>query len=51
MGTRDAAIIMVFSGYATSSQLLAVALLFSLFRYWLLAIVGLPFMRIALKNQ
>jgi uncharacterized protein (TIRG00374 family) len=51
MGTRDAAIIMLFSGYATSSQLLAVALLFSLFRYWLLAIVGLPFMRIALKNQ
>ena len=51
MGTRDTAILILFAGYATSSQLLAVALLFSLFRYWLLAIAGLPFMRIVLKNQ
>ncbi len=51
MGTRDAAFVILFSAYATSSQLLAVALLFSLSRYWLLAIIGLPFMKIALKNQ
>jgi len=50
MGTRDAAIIILFSAYATSGELLAVALLYSLFRYWLLAIAGLPFMRIATKG-
>lgn len=51
MGTRDAAIIFLFSAYATSGELLAIALLYSMFRYWLLAIAGLPFMRIAIKNQ
>jgi len=45
MGTRDAAIIFLFSGYGSVSELLAVGLLFSLFRYWLLSIIGLPFMR------
>jgi uncharacterized protein (TIRG00374 family) len=50
MGTRDAAFILLFSSYATSGQLLAGALLFSLFRYWLLAIAGLPFTKIALEK-
>jgi len=45
MGTRDAAIIFLFSDYGTVSELLAVGILFSLFRYWLLSIIGLPFMR------
>ena len=45
MGTRDAAIIFLFSGYATQSQLLGVGILFSVFRYWLLSLMGLPFMR------
>ena len=45
MGTRDAAIIFLFSDYGTASELLAVGILFSLFRYWLLSISGLPFMR------
>lgn len=45
MGTRDAAIIVLFSEYGTVSELLAVGILFSFFRYWLLSIIGLPFMR------
>jgi len=45
MGTRDAAIIFLFSDYGTVSELLAVGMLFSLFRYWLLSIIGLPFMQ------
>ena len=51
MGTRDAAIIYLFSGYGTSSELLAVGILFSLFRYWLLSIAGLPFMKWFLKKK
>jgi len=49
MGTRDAAIIFLFSGYATSSQLLGVGILFSVFRYWLLSLIGIPFMRKVVK--
>jgi len=49
MGTRDAAIIFLFSGYATPSELLSVGILFSLFRYWLLSLIGIPFMRRQLK--
>lgn len=45
MGTRDAAIIFLFSGYATSSELLSVGILFSLFRFWLPSLMGIPFMR------
>lgn len=45
MGTRDAAIIFLFSGYGTPSQLLGVGILFSVFRYWLLSLIGIPFMR------
>jgi len=50
MGTRDAAIIFLFSGYATSSQLLGVGILFSVFRYWLLSLIGIPFMRKIMKQ-
>ena len=45
MGTRDVAIIFLFSGYATPSELLGVGILFSLFRYWLVSLMGIPFMR------
>ncbi|MBA7499043.1 hypothetical protein ES704_01782 [subsurface metagenome] len=45
MGTRDAAIIFLFSEYAGPSELLGVGILFSLFRYWLPSLVGIPFMR------
>jgi len=45
MGTRDAAIIFLFSIYGAPSQLLGVGILFSVFRYLLPALFGLPFMR------
>lgn len=51
MGTRDTAIIVLFSEYASSSELLAVGILFSAFRYWLLSLVGIPFMRITAKGS
>jgi len=50
MGTRDAAIIFLFSDYGTVSELLAVGILFSLFRYWLLSVIGLPFMHKLIKK-
>ena len=49
MGTRDAAIIFLFSDFATPSQLLGVGILFSIFRYWLLSLLGIPFMKKMLK--
>ena len=50
MGTRDAAIIFLFSEYATSSELLGVGILFSVFRYWLISLIGIPFMRKMMKQ-
>ncbi len=44
MGTRDAAIILLFSEYAQANQLLSVGILFSLIRYWIPSITGIPFM-------
>lgn len=49
-GTRDAAIIILFSGYARPEQLLGVGILFSFFRAWLLSLVGLPFLKRAIKT-
>ncbi|MBU2468687.1 MAG: flippase-like domain-containing protein [Proteobacteria bacterium] len=48
MGTRDGAMVYLFAAYATPSQAVAAALLYSFFGYWLLAVVGLPFMKKAL---
>ena len=48
MGTRDSAMVYLFAAYATPSQAVAAALLYSFFGYWLLAVVGLPFMKKAL---
>ena len=45
MGTRDAAIIFLFSEYASPSELLSAGILFSVIRYWLLSLIGIPFMR------
>lgn len=45
MGTRDVSIIELFSNYGTPSELLAVGLLFTFFRYWVLSIIGIPFMQ------
>jgi glycosyltransferase 2 family protein len=43
MGTRDAAIILLFSSYALPDQLLSVGILFSLIRYWIPGLIGLLF--------
>jgi len=45
MGTRDAAIIFLFSEFTTPENLFGVGILFSIFRYWLLSLIGIPFMR------
>lgn len=44
MGTRDAALIVLFSEYMPASFMVGVGLLISL-RYWIPALVGLPFTR------
>ena len=48
MGTRDSAMVVLFAGFATAPQALAVGLLYSFFGYWLLAIVGIPLVKKAL---
>lgn len=45
MGTRDSAIIYFFSPFASTSTSLGVGLLYSLFAYWFVALLGLPFMK------
>ncbi len=49
MGTRDAAMIALFSTFASSHEALVVALLYSFFGYWLMSIIGLPFIRKAMR--
>jgi uncharacterized protein (TIRG00374 family) len=44
MGTRDSAIIALFSRYASPGVSLGVGLLYSLFGYWLPSLVGLLFL-------
>lgn len=51
MGTRDSAIIILFSNYGSNPELLSVGILFSLFRYWLLSLMGTPFMLKLLKKR
>ncbi len=48
MGVRESAMVVLFHGVATESQSLAVGLLYSFFGYWLLAILGIPFIKKAL---
>ena len=50
MGTRDFAFINLFSDYGTETDLLSVGILFSAYRYWLLSLIGIPFMW-ALVNE
>lgn len=45
MGTRDSAFIFLFSKFATASQSLGVGLLYSFTGYWILSIIGIPFMK------
>ncbi len=51
MGTRESAIIFLFSSFASNEILLAAGLLFSFFRYWLLSILGIPFLYLAIKKK
>ncbi len=45
MGTRDVAIVYLFSPFASSATSVSVGLLFSLLRYWIPALIGLPFVK------
>lgn len=45
MGTRDSAIIYLFSQFASTPVCLGVGLLYSFFAFWFLALIGLPFMK------
>ena len=47
MGTRDATLVALLAPTASASQALAVGLLYSFFGYWLLALLGLPFLKTA----
>jgi glycosyltransferase 2 family protein len=51
MGTRDSAVIFLFQGYAAYETNLAVGILYSIFGYWLLALIGLPFLKAALGGS
>lgn len=51
MGTRESAIIYLFSSFATNETLLAAGLLFSFFRYWLWSIIGLPFLIYSINKK
>ncbi len=50
MGTRDGAIIWLFGKYATLETNVLVGLLYSFFGYWILAFLGIPFMRAAFQG-
>jgi uncharacterized protein (TIRG00374 family) len=43
MGTRDAAVVVLFANIVEPSQALAAGLLYTFFVYWVLGIAGLPF--------
>ncbi len=49
MGTRDSAMVYLFSRFADPSKVLAVSLLYTFFGYWLLAILGIAFTKRAMK--
>ncbi|MBI1388031.1 MAG: flippase-like domain-containing protein [bacterium] len=51
MGTRDGAMILLFQGYAAYETNLAVGVLYSIYGYWLLALLGIPFMRAAFAGR
>ncbi len=51
MGTRDSAIIVLFTRYAPADVSLGVGILYSLFGYWLPALIGLPFLHQALPRN
>lgn len=50
MGTRDSALIVLFQGITPYEINVAVGILYSIFGYWWLTLVGLPFFRIAMSG-
>ena len=50
MGTRDLSLVYLFSAYSTNSASLSVGILFSFLRYWILALIGIPFLSV-LKGE
>jgi len=50
MGTRDSAVIYLFQNYAAYEVNLAIGILYAIFGYWLLALLGVPFMRAAFRG-
>lgn len=50
MGTRDGALVFLCRGHAPAEVTLGVGLLYTLFGYWLISIVGLPLLRKALPE-
>lgn len=51
MGTRDSAIITLFSSFARPGQSLVVGIWYSLLGYWFFALIGLPLVRSLFKNK
>ena len=51
MGTRDSAIIYLFSSFSQPATSLGVGLLYSFFGYWLFSLIGLFFMRRTISNM
>lgn len=45
MGTRDLALVYLFSSYADNSSSIAVGIYLSLLRYWILSLIGLAFIK------
>ena len=50
MGTRDLSLVYLFSAYSTNSASISVGILFSFLRYWILALIGIPFLSV-LKGE
>jgi uncharacterized membrane protein YbhN (UPF0104 family) len=50
MGTRDSALIVLFASYATPEHSLGAGILYTLFGYWIPAVIGLPFLKRALPR-
>lgn len=50
MGTRDSAIMTLFSENAPAEINLSAGILYSIYGYWLLSMIGIPFMRSALHG-
>ena len=51
MGTRDSVLMFLFQPYAAHDVSLGVGLLYSLFGYWIPAVIGLPFLRRAMPKR